>query len=538
MLSLAPDTLLEAENLISGGKLLSFNPLDKGVWVGVFQLKSSIETELWMTASRVKDAQCDCTKFKDDNWCVHATALLIHWQSQRKKISLPADKEASNTRTAVKRDHHRITVRHLLRYIEADDLQDFIMEYARQDKKFEMYFKSHFLTKVRLEDDDQRYEDLVQEILKFSIASSPSQKINARQVRQFTQAVDKLADQAINLLEAFNYRETFIILQVLTQKVMPALLRHHAFPQTIKSLQKLEHLFIELAQAKLSPELSDQFSQLKWQVLDQYAYRPASASGNLWQLRSMEDSLPAGFEYIISDAVSSESAPIAIATLLHFKPDYIKEKEIVKKWSLPSWDNFLEAIQSLQSLEKHAPAILELMIRYLPAFLHEKALVMLFKRDTTILKSEQVQETFTELFLKNGNVELFESLGIKDRLRLLQYLRSKCTSAEDYYKYFTAVSSLRRLEIMDKELRTELDFARLFGMVQFINKEQLLFIQDKVFTIIESHLENHIGPQNSEKVAFILSNISLKADTKYFKALKDKILKHFGKRVSLREVLA
>lgn len=537
LLSLAPAALLEAENLISKGSLISFSPLDKGVWVGVFQLETSIETELWMTASRVKDTQCDCTKFREDKWCVHTTAMLVHWQSQRKKVSRPSGDEAEVVSTSRKRDQHRITVRHLLRYIEADDLQDFIMEYAKQDKKFEMYFKTHFLTNVRLEDDDQRYEDLVQEILKYSIASTPSQKISARQVQQFTQAVDKLADQAVNLLEAYNFRETFIILQVLTQKVMPALLRHNSYPQTIKSLKKLEQLFIELAQAKLSPELSDQFSQLKLQVLDQYAYRPASASGNLWQLWNIEDTLPAGFGHIISEVESSEGAPLAMATLLHFKPDYIREKGIIKKWSLPSWDNFLEATQALQSLEKHAPLILNLMIQYLPVFLHEKALVMLFKKDTSILKSEKVQATFTELFLKNGSVELFEPLGIKDRLRLLQYLRAKCASAEDFYKYFAAVSSLKRAEIMDQELRMELDFARLYGIVQFLSKDQLKYIQDNVFTIIEKHLEDHIGPLNSEKVAFILSNISLKADTKYSKALKDKILKQFGKRISLREVL-
>lgn len=535
LLSLAPAALIEAENLISRGSLVSFSTLDKGVWVGVFQLEKNIETELWMAASRVKDTQCDCSKFKEDKWCVHTTAMLVHWQSQRKKVSAPTEDESGNAPR--KRDQHRITVRHLLRYIENDDLQDFIMDYAKQDKKFEMYFKTHFLTNVRLEDDDQRYEDLVQEILKYSIASTPSQKISARQVQQFTQAVDKLSDQAINLLEAYNFRETFIILQVLTQKVMPALLRHNTYPQTIKSLKKLEHLFIELSQSTLSPELSDQFNQLKLQVLDQYAYRPASASGNLWQLWETEKALPAGFDYIISDAVSSEGAPLAMATLLHFKPEYIKEKGIVKKWSLPSWDSFLEATQALQSLEKNAPVILNLMIQYLPVFLHEKALAMLFKRDTSIAKSEKVQSTFTELFLKNGSVELFEPLGIKDRLRLLQYLRSKCESAEDYYKYFGAVSFLKRVEIMDQELRMELDFPRLYGIIQYLNKDQFKYIQENVFPIIATHLDDHMGPLNSEKVAFILSNITLKSETKYSKALKDRILKQFGKRISLREVL-
>ncbi len=535
LLSLAPAALLEAENLISRGSLISFSALDKGVWVGVFQEETSIETELWMTASRVKDTQCDCTKFKEDKWCVHTTAMLVHWQSQRKKVSLPTENESGNTPR--KRDQHKITVRHLLRYIENDDLQDFIMEYAKQDKKFEMYFKTHFLTNVRLEDDDQRYEDLVQEILKYSIASTPSQKISARQVQQFTQAVDKLSDQAVNLLEAYNFRETFIILQVLTQKVMPALLRHNTYPQTIKSLRKLENLFIELSQSSLSPELSDQFSQLKLLVLDQYQYRPASASGNLWQLWDAEKALPTGFDYILADAGSSEGAPLAMATLLHFKPEYIREKGIVKKWSLPSWDSFLEATQALQSLEKNAPLILNLLMQYLPVFLHEKALAMLFKRDTSIAKSEEVQATFTELFLKNGSVELFEPLGIKERLRLLKYVRSQCVTAEDFYKYFGALSVLKRAEIMDQELRMELDFPRLYGIIQYLNKDQFKFIQDNVFPIIATHLDDHMGPLNSEKVAFILSNITLKSDTKYSKALKDKILKQFGKRVSLREVL-
>jgi hypothetical protein len=263
-LNIEDDIIEKAEQIESGSSFKSINEVEKNLWVARMEENDEqIETEMQLSGSKVKSFTCECSIFKKDMICAHVAASLM--VLRRRKIQDKERKEALKTpKREVLEAPTKLTIPHILKRIESNQLIEFIADYARNDKQFALALKTRFTGDLMEGNFVEHYKSLIDTTLK--AAKNPKGKLTPKGWLQFFTLLDELKQKAEVYFKKGELNDSFELIK-LSLPLIHRYLRSYDSPHT--KLLRRQVLFFEIlrlltpttrrgySELLISPELSE-----------------------------------------------------------------------------------------------------------------------------------------------------------------------------------------------------------------------------------------------------------------------------------------
>ncbi len=255
-LNIEDDIIEKAEQIISGSSFKAINEVEKNLWVGRMDENDElIETEIQLSGSKVKSFTCECSIFKKDMICAHVAASLM--VLRRRKIQDKEQKEALKIpKREVSEAPTKLTIPHILKRIETNQLIEFIADYARNDKQFALALKTRFTGDLMEGNFVEHYKSLIDTTLK--AAKNPKGKLTPKGWLQFFTLLDELKQKAEVYFKKGELQDSFELIK-LSLPLIHRYLRSYDSPHT--KLYRRQVLFFEIlrgySELLISPELSE-----------------------------------------------------------------------------------------------------------------------------------------------------------------------------------------------------------------------------------------------------------------------------------------
>ena len=155
------------------------------------------------------------------------------------------------------RRNRKIQLKEVLADIKAEELKNFILNYAKNDKGFELALKSHFISRIQVDDQDTKYKRILGEIIKPK--SSSNNKISQKGRKIFGVILIDFTYQMSDLLSKDNYTEAFYIIKNSLDKIAYA---QTQFDLKDKTIEKARLTLLDGLQIILNYEIAPRFRQI------------------------------------------------------------------------------------------------------------------------------------------------------------------------------------------------------------------------------------------------------------------------------------
>ena len=255
-LNIEDDIIEKAEQIESSSSFKSINEVEKNLWVArIDENNELIETEIQLSGSKVKSFTCECSIFKKDMICAHVAASLM--VLRRRKVQDKEQKEALKIpKREVSEAPTKLTIPHILKRIETNQLIEFIADYARNDKQFALALKTRFTGDLMEGNFVEHYKSLIETTLK--AAKNPKGKLTPKGWLQFFTLLDELKQKAEVYFKKGELNDSFELIK-LSLPLIHRYLRSYDSPHT--KLYRRQVLFFEIlrgySELLISPELSE-----------------------------------------------------------------------------------------------------------------------------------------------------------------------------------------------------------------------------------------------------------------------------------------
>lgn len=252
------DDIIESSEILEQNKALKgLHEVEKNLWVVRIEdpQEGLVEPEIQMAAAKVKNVTCDCSVFNQHIICSHIGLGLL--ALRRKKT---ADKEAKEAAKAPKRTQpevpSKLTIPHILKRIESQQLIEFIADYARHDKQFALALKTRFTGDLTQGDSIEHYKTLIENTLKN--AKNPKGKLTPKGWLQFFTLLDELNQKSETYFKKGELNDSFGLLK-LSLPLIHRYLRSYDAPhfKLNKRQVQLMEILRGYSEVLVSPELNE-----------------------------------------------------------------------------------------------------------------------------------------------------------------------------------------------------------------------------------------------------------------------------------------
>ncbi|MBL7809430.1 MAG: hypothetical protein JNN28_16545, partial [Saprospiraceae bacterium] len=202
--SISPATWEAADDLVQAGAVKNLQEVERHFWVALVETdEGDYEAEVMITPLKIKAYACECFGEGRRLMCAHIAATLIRvrqFLEQRSDAKrLKAEQKTSSELT-------RFTVQTALENAEPEALQDFVRDYARQDKDFALALKTRFASLVT--DSENPYALVLDSVLPKVGATG---KFGEPEFRRLRKALDGLEEQLDRAVEQLDFRTMYLI---------------------------------------------------------------------------------------------------------------------------------------------------------------------------------------------------------------------------------------------------------------------------------------------------------------------------------------
>ncbi|MEZ4930999.1 MAG: hypothetical protein R2788_02550 [Saprospiraceae bacterium] len=260
-LSLDEAHLLVGEKLLDEQKVTSLYESERNLWVAEVD---GFETEMQISPSRVKACSCECGVFLKEKMCGHVAAGLL---ALRKRIS---EKKARKSNVAgPEKTYQKLTVNAILDQVGKEELSAFVRHYASTNRNFSIALKTRFAGAVPMVDNTEKYRQVMDSVIKSAL--NKNGRISAPGTKQILATGVDFLGQATDSMALEHYVESWSVLKVLIEKVVPAINRAD-FEQAalLDFCQASFELLEQLVSEPIPPALRAEI----WQFLIATAARP------------------------------------------------------------------------------------------------------------------------------------------------------------------------------------------------------------------------------------------------------------------------
>lgn len=271
-----PEKVVEqAEGLIQEGLVEGIVYLEKKIWtmkVGESYEKlkkgDAFEVEIQMSGKKVKRGTCDCDFYQQNltsknNHCQHIVAGLF---ALRKHL-LEKELERQKTVRVTPFKHKKLTTISVLNSVDPEALKNFVRAYARTDKKFSLSLKARFAHAVEVENDKEKYLQLLQAT--FTSVTTTKDKIKYSSLQQIQLVITDILDHVDDAIALEHYSEASDILQAIIIKLSPNIKRAENHEDRILDLLNSAFAFLKnLIKKDIPPELKKEIWQFCFENFD------------------------------------------------------------------------------------------------------------------------------------------------------------------------------------------------------------------------------------------------------------------------------
>ncbi len=250
-LNVNDEILQGGERLIDSNGLKRLEEFEKNLWVSQIIDGTTYEVEVMLVGQNVKATTCDCEKASSKDICVHIAATLLSIIAVKKQEKAKR-KPSRSTPTIPK----KLTTASILKSVSSEELNDFLRDYARNNKAFSLALKARFVGKVEILNDVEKYGQLIQSCI--NSVSKNSRKISLTGMRQILAMLTELHDQVDKNIAIKNYLEAFSISKAIFNNIIPILQREAEGKKNLNiAISKQFLSFKDLAVSKIPPALSE-----------------------------------------------------------------------------------------------------------------------------------------------------------------------------------------------------------------------------------------------------------------------------------------
>lgn len=272
-----PEEIIEqAEALLMEGLVYGITYLEKKIWslkvaesYEDLNTDRAFEVEIQLSGKKVKNWTCECDFFQQNKYCKHIVASLFALRKHLLEAELAKQK---NSIRATPAKHKRLTTISVLNSVDPEALKNFVRAYARTDKKFALSLKARFAHTVEVENDKEKYLQLLQAT--FSAVITTKDKIKYNSLQQIHALITDILDHVDDAIALDHYSEASDILQAIIIKLSPNIKRAENHEDKILALLHSAFSYLDdLIKKDLPPELKREIWQFCFDKFDGKEHR-------------------------------------------------------------------------------------------------------------------------------------------------------------------------------------------------------------------------------------------------------------------------
>ena len=549
-LSLEEAHLLVGEKLLDDQKVGALYESERNLWIAKVD---GFEVEMQISPSKVKACSCECELFLKDKMCGHVAAGLL---ALRKRIS---EKQKGKARPkAQAKTYQRLTVNAILEHVGKEELSAFVRHYARGNRHFSIALKTRFAGVVPMVNDTDKYRQVVVAVLKSS--KNKNDRISAHGAKHILATGVDLLGQANDALALDHYVDSWAILQVLIEQIVPVVNRTDFETNHILHFSNdcidLLHLLME---KPLPPALKVSI----WEFVMDMAVRPIYRGYDLvipmhkllLKLASEKSN-----SVLLLELVNKELKKVNVLsgkfkrqltasklTILQ-KRGFGKAFKAFQKEVLQSPEKILFVVETAieNEMNRVAKTIgvkgLEVNSHHLYQYRLKALLLDIAVRND---ENDQIVEWATDCFVPTGNVKylrLCRQYFVGDWYLYVQQIENKIQSA----------TSLKKTEILAKLYSEEKLLVKLANLslkqnsVDFLMKYDTHFLPDRLSELTQAYIKllddyftHHLGIKPTQKMLQLFSHLREIGAAQVADKLAMFVRKKYPKRMELAlELLA
>lgn len=527
-------TLLDGESLYDHKAVVDFTELEKNLWTIYVKDDQIYETEILLSAKRIKSYSCDCLKFISEKKCEHIIASFFHLR----KIKSPSTKIKSKP---TEKRAKVLNINQILKEVHPDELTNFIRSYASKDSKFNIALKANFARKINLVSNKDKYKQVLDLIIK--PATSATYKISSVSINQYLHIALDYLEQFKDAISIHQYLEAYYILSALLIKNAYALYYIKTRSERLIAFDTECHKSLDLLfKTDLAPELRHNILNMILELGQRSYYRIRDLDFNVFAIAEKHADENQAHEQVVQALLDKSNSNIIEQEILHLIWSLLllfEGKRLIisfidyKKLSL-EWK-----IKTLQTLvDKGAVLLVELIIIKMEE--QDKSLTTRswwneLNLEISLIKKDQASiDKFAEkLLFKLFQFKYYEIIG-NDQAKLFVKLQLRDSNA------LKAKDLLYQIYLFEEDYqgfkKTVIEHADISSLIYYHEQVCSIF-EDKIdelyLEMCAFMLKNFIGNQVNLKVLQLLKHLRSKSLGTIEKKILKKIKEDFSQRTSL-----
>ncbi len=550
-LNIESDVYNVAESHLERGCLTNYFKSESNLWIGHIDTgQQKFEVEIKIIGDKITNMSCDCNAYSTTSPCLHLATMLI--QLRRDTLQ---EKKAEKKK--VTPETRKIKISHLLNRIDKEELNNFIIQYARKNRTFANELKAFLSPAMSESADSSYYAQLIQSAMRLS--RKKDNDISTKGAAHVKIILEELWLQSEDKIASKKYTEATEILKALSTQIPITIDKVSNKEPFVELFVRTLEAFLSFPQNLISPELSEEIFQFLNKdlplnpIMDHRLYKPYLDT--LLQLANTADKKEKLKETIQSLKTQKDRwGKNTYVSLILFELMLAQEEGDKKQFHkiieahLTHPDILFHALkdaaasQKWNQVKKFAEIGLEqnfnksLMI-VLYQFLYQVAFETEHEADLQTYGQLLYFHTYDSQYLDT----LLKKLDQKEQAAYLKNILAEIEKADFH--------TLRKEAIADIYLRLDdieslISYIKKIKSLDLLNKVMPLLLKDystklkSLYTyLISDYLSYHLGPIPAQKVRNILLNLRKAGARGIVKHLSHHLAAEFPERGALQEEL-
>ena len=517
------DIYVAGEELLDKGAIIDKIKVNPKLWSIIVQDEEFFEIEVHKFNKKDQKTTCECTTFQETSECPHIVAALLflykaHQKKEQKKEKVKTHRSKS------------FTIQTVLKEVDIEDLKNYLKSYAQKDKNFNTMLKASFASKVKLEDNSEKYSALLSTLIR--PISTQSKTSTLSEIRLAKKVLKEWYDQLMDLISLGELEEAFDLISIALPKLHYAYANYSQEKNSFRDLIHKYHSAIdEIYTAIPAPQLQNRLDDLIEDVFQRSYFNHLIDTDNLYFIAYQHDrsSLLTELKQYVDnqsiDNINTSSKSVFTAYKI-FQSDF--DLDVTED----------EALLAVKFLSAHGYT--EKATRYLEHQIErdkrsrklEFALIDLYQKDE---KDEELVQLASRLYVKYTDIKLYRMLKDLIPANQWKFTREKILKEmkdQESNPFFIA-RFLEMEELTDElidVLNDAMDVHLTMKHDRYLYKKNYVALESHYKNMIENFLSSHGGPSAKNYVSMIMQHLDNSKFYKLSTALTDIIKSSFAHR--------
>lgn len=539
------------ETLYEQGKVSDLSEAERHLWLANVV---GNEVEIQITPSKVRACTCECKRYEEEEMCEHITAVLLKLRRELDRARVAKAQTRVKKNTVAK----KLTTAVILNHISAEELKNYVRDYAKNNRTFGLALKARFAASVPMEDDREKFFQLLETTIKD--ARTKQDRIRYKGKLKLLKILKELLAQADDYIASEKFTDAFYILQAIIEKCAPLYWKIEGeSSKYYGEIKRSFNLLQNLLESNPAPAMREDIWHFCLAECGKSTYRSSGFSQSFFDIlleladdKEKENEL---LQVIDNQIDKLNFGGKAKANLLIYKLNILDKQNKNEAAEKLVFENLSEPDLLLFVTEKALEK--ENLVR--ARFLANQSFKYNFP-NPIIAKMEEVLLAIAQAENKPAEIKDFARRRLLRKMKIEDYELLKNVVAEgewsDFISTFLVELEKKQYSMEKRDLIAEIharesNFIALINYIENIRSLDLLQRYDLLLMegekervnmlyedILNGFIRHHLGRQSSEKIRLALQHLHNIGARKLARDLTKKFQTEYPERFTLIEELA